>query len=282
MLTRIFSAVVLVCLLVVPVTAQTVRFDTNVGHFDLVLNPTNNPNLQGHVDNILTYVEDGAYDLTVINRADEGFVLQLGGFDLAGGLSLPTTFSAFPGVTPNDPVIVDADNDGAVDFDVSDLLNTRGTVSLALSTSANTGTSSFFINLIDNPGLDAAALRFVPFATVVDFSTIDLIFSLNQTDFADGTLAGDDVPMLPDNTAVFLERVFVLDEEIAAASALALPFTDSVDIEDELASTIGSDALALSASSTPAVTAIAVPEPPALVLAIGAIMAIYILKPSRN
>ena len=183
-------------------------------------------------------------------------------------------------------MIVDTDNDGNIDFDVSGLTNTRGTVSLALSTGPNTGTSSFFINLGDNiagsPFNDLDAADFIPFAEVAEFSTIDLILSLSQTDFADGDLAGDDVPMLPDNTAVFIERAFVLNEEIAAASALALPFTDSTDIENDLASTIDSDAFALSASSTPTVTAIAVPEPPALVLAVGAIVAIYILKPSRN
>ena len=72
--------------------AQTVRFDTNVGNIDLTLNPTNNGNLNQHVDNILRYIEAGRYERVVLNRADTGisstdpsddFVLQFGGFTLA-------------------------------------------------------------------------------------------------------------------------------------------------------------------------------------------------------
>ncbi len=204
-----------------PTSAQTVRFDTNVGVFDLELNPTGNANLQGHVDNILAYVNAGLYDNTVINRAVPGFVLQLGGFQ-ANSLEAPTLLSSFPAVSPFAPVIVDADNDGGVDFDVSNLLNTRGTVSLALSNSANTGTSSFFINLDTNTNLDAAGLRFVPFATIADLTTIDLILGLQQMNLPDGGLGGDNLPILGDNTLVIIERTFVLDTTPSeAAAALA-------------------------------------------------------------
>ena len=54
---------------------QVVRFESNGGNFDLMLNPTGNALLQGHVDNFLQYITTGRYDGTVINRADEGFVL---------------------------------------------------------------------------------------------------------------------------------------------------------------------------------------------------------------
>ncbi len=67
--------------------AQTMRFETSVGSFDMVLNPTNDPNLQPLVDNLVAYIGLGRYDHTAINRADEGgagtaddLVLQMGGF----------------------------------------------------------------------------------------------------------------------------------------------------------------------------------------------------------
>src|SRR5918995_108191 len=74
-------------------TAQTVRFMTNVGSFDMVLNPNNDPNLQRLVGNLVAYVGRGRYHFTAVNRAVEGnagtaddFVLQMGGFN-----AFPTT-----------------------------------------------------------------------------------------------------------------------------------------------------------------------------------------------
>ncbi len=265
MLSRFCSAVVLSALLLVPVTAQTVRFDTNVGTFDMKLNPTGNANLQGHVDNMLAYVEAGRYDLTVINRADTGaqpedrsddFVMQMGGFRLLDSLNLPSNFGDFPSVPTFDPLIVDADNDGAVDFDVATLLNTRGTVSLALSSSANTGTSSFFINLGDNPSLDSANLRFVPFASISDMATIDLILGLQQADLGDGGLGGDNVPLLDNSRVIFVERAFVLQTP-----------------EQALAAALGSSS---------SLQSVSVPEPPALLLAVGALVLVYAMKPSKR
>ena len=60
--------------------AQVVRFETTMGNFDMVLNPTNNPVLQNHVDNMLDYIERETYTGTWINRAPSDFVLQMGGF----------------------------------------------------------------------------------------------------------------------------------------------------------------------------------------------------------
>jgi len=265
MLSRISCAVVLSSMLFSAAAAQTVRFDTNVGTFDMELNPTGNANLQGHVDNIISYVENGTYDLSVINRAVEGFIMQMGGFQ-APSSTLPGTFNGFPSIDSTDPVIVDADNNGTVDFDVTDLLNVRGTVSLALSNSANTGNSSFFVNLGTNTSLDAASMRFVPFAVINDMSTIDLIMSLNQFDYSGGGLAGDDVPFLEGNRLVIVERAFVVDTTEIGAVELPLPAVvpDSESVLPLLAA--------------PQLQALSVPEPPTLVLAAAALMVISLLK----
>jgi len=263
MLSRFYSAVVLGCLVVVPVTAQTVRFDTNVGTFDLELNPTGNVNLQGHVDNMLAYVNAGRYDLTVINRAAENFVMQLGGFQL-DTLELPSAFSAFPSVSAFADVVVDANNDGTVDFDLTGLNNTRGTVSLALGGGdPNSGSSSFFVNVNDNLGLDGQ--NFVTFATVSDFATIDLIYSLEQANLNDGGLAADDIPILDSNRLVFIERAFVLDTFMGPIAPSANSLNSSL-------------ANAFSSNPPVALQAISVPEPPALVLAAGALMLFLAMK----
>ncbi|NOY43736.1 MAG: PEP-CTERM sorting domain-containing protein [Planctomycetes bacterium] len=263
MLSRFSSAVFLSLFVVSAVAGQTVRFDTNVGTFDLELNPTGNADLQPLVDNMLAYVNDGRYDQTVINRAATGFVMQMGGFK-AETLVIPSSFSNFNPVEKFAPVIVDADNDRQVDFDLTGLNNTRSTVSLALSSSANTGTSSFFINLGSNASLDSPSMRFVPFAVVSDMATIDLIMSLDQNNYADGGLAGDNVPILSDNRMVFVERAYeVTDSPLLAA--LAAPSFGSGTGGSGLSGS-GSGGLQSGLSIT------GVPEPSTLVLAAAALM----------
>ena len=52
-----FAFTLVICLgLALSASAQVVRFETTAGEFDMVLNPTNNLVLQGHVDNMLSYV----------------------------------------------------------------------------------------------------------------------------------------------------------------------------------------------------------------------------------
>jgi cyclophilin family peptidyl-prolyl cis-trans isomerase len=233
MMRRIFCATSLVLLYAAGLSAQTIRFDTNVGTFDMELNPTGNPFLQGHVDNIISYVESGRYDLTVINRAATNFVLQMGGFQ-APFLTLPDDFDDFPSVAADDPVIVDEDGDRDVDFDLGGLSNTRATVSLALSNNPNTGTSSFFVNLNNtNDFLDDSG--FVPFAEIVNMETVNLIMALPQAnlDPSGQNLAAINVPILEDNKLVIIERAFVLgatEEMIASALANATTGNDLVAV----------------------------------------------------
>lgn len=302
MLPRLTPALALAVLLASPALAQTIRFDTNVGHFDMVLNPTGNINLQGHVDNILAYVESGRYDLSVINRAVDGnnadpsddFVLQMGGFQ-ASFLNAPPTFASFPPIETFDPVIVDTDGDGTVDFDFADLDNVRSTVSLALSNSPNSGTSSFFVNLGDNSGADPArtdldSSNFIPFAEIANMATIDLILSLNQANLSDGGLAADDIPILNNNRLVIVERAFVIDPDpVMAALAASLEATTEPDnLSEQLLAveetTGGGDLPPViqpvieDPVSPQAAQGEAVPEPPVLVLAAGAFMVLVILK----
>jgi cyclophilin family peptidyl-prolyl cis-trans isomerase len=220
---RIFCALAVCLIGVSSVSAQTVRFDTNVGTFDVKLNPTGNPFLQGHVDNMIAYVEAGRYDVTVINRAATNFVLQMGGFQ-APFLTAPEDFDAFPEVPKFDSVIVDENGDRQVDFDLGDLTNNRGTVTLALAANQpNSGTSSFFVNLNDsNNFLDNQG--FVPFAEISNLETINLIMALPQIslDPTDQNLAAINVPILENNKLVIIERAFMLDAtEAMITSALA-------------------------------------------------------------
>lgn len=192
-------------------TAQTVRFNTNVGSFDMVLNPMGLADLEPHVENMLAYIESGRYHASTINRAPQGFVLQMGSF-LTDSLTGINSTEQYNPLEQFPDLIVDQDGDGQVDFDTSGLTNLRGTVSLALAGDPNTGASSFFVNLTDNSFLDAQG--FVPFATISDMTVIDQIMALSQQSL-DPTLTFSDVPFL-DNGQV----VVINDTEVIRATAL--------------------------------------------------------------
>jgi cyclophilin family peptidyl-prolyl cis-trans isomerase len=219
---RTTFALVITFFYVVPLTsAQTVRFETSAGTFELLLNPTNDPRLQGHVDNLLQYVLSGRYDGTVINRADEGFVLQMGSYDVLNA-EMPETIDGFIRIETFPPVA------GVPAAEVG-LANIIGTVGLALPASAggtlqDAGTSSFYINLTNNsPYLDA---DFTVFAQIADMTTINAIMGLSQVDLtldpdfgaSPNNLGFTDVPLLPNGDLVLVSRAFVVPEPAVASS----------------------------------------------------------------
>lgn len=217
----------LICLLTAATaTAQSVvRFETSVGDFDMVLNPTNNPLLFAHADNMLQYVEDNRYESSWINRADENFVLQMGGFYSHTKRS-PITIDSTRPVATFDPV------PGEPASTISGLSNTVGTVSLALpgdgfgGTNQDAGTSSFFINLASNSFLDR---DFTVFAAIPDMTVVNQIMALMQVDrttdpafgAGPGNLGFTDVPLQSNGFQVFIDRAFVLRDPLAIARALA-------------------------------------------------------------
>jgi len=87
------------------------------------------------VNNFLGYVQSGHYDNTIIHRVSKDFVIQGGAYD-ANLLKKPQ----------RKPIALET---------VESLKNRRGTIAAARKLSdANSATSEFFINLVDNPQLD--------------------------------------------------------------------------------------------------------------------------------
>ncbi len=82
------------------------------------------------VENFLRYVDSGFFDGTVFHRVIDKFMIQGGGF----GQDLRRKPTA-------DPIKNEATNG---------LLNERGTLAMARTSVVDSGTSQFFINLIDN------------------------------------------------------------------------------------------------------------------------------------
>ena len=87
------------------------------------------------VDNFLGYVKKGYYSNTLFHRVIPGFMIQGGGFT-TGMVRKPSLV---------DPIVLESKNG---------LSNLRGTLAMARTNVANSGTSEFYINLVDNLFLD--------------------------------------------------------------------------------------------------------------------------------
>lgn len=225
MIRRLSLTAVFSLLIATSAIGQVVRFETTVGDFDMVLNPTNNPVLQAHVDNMLEYVNADRYRGSWINRAAENFVLQMGGFYSHTKRVPPSIINTHAvgsfGNVLGEPA---AENPG--------LSNTVGTVALALpgnafgGTNQDGGSSSFFINLTSNNFLDA---DFTVFAMIPDMTTINNIMALMQTDLTQdpnfgaggGNLGFSDVPLEDSGFQVFIKRTFVINDTLEMARARA-------------------------------------------------------------
>jgi subtilisin family serine protease/cyclophilin family peptidyl-prolyl cis-trans isomerase len=113
-----------------------VRFDTTVGSFTLELEPDLAPISTA---NLLSYVSKGFYTNTlfhrIVNDAEPGMQIVQGG-GLTAGMVNKATDSA---------IALESDNG---------LSNLAGTVAMARTSSPNTATSQFYINILDNTFLD--------------------------------------------------------------------------------------------------------------------------------
>ncbi|MBL8879374.1 MAG: peptidylprolyl isomerase [Phycisphaerales bacterium] len=149
-------------------TNTRVRFRTSMGDFVMEMETQKSPNT---VANFLQYVDDNFYNNTIVHRVVPGFVIQGGGFE-----------TGLVQKTPRDPVNGEAPNG---------LSNVRGTVAMALTAgNPNSGTSQWFVNLVDNTFLDAQ--KFTVFARVVEgMNIVDQIATV-QTTSRNGF---DDVPV---------------------------------------------------------------------------------------
>lgn len=86
------------------------------------------------VKNFLTYVKDGYYTDTIFHRVIPGFMIQGGGYKK--DLSLKPTRGSIKNEATNG------------------LSNKRGTIAMARTAVIDSATSQFFINVVNNNGLD--------------------------------------------------------------------------------------------------------------------------------
>ncbi len=108
-----------------------VQLETSLGNIVLELNSGRAPQT---VDNFLRYVREGHYNGTIFHRVINGFMIQGGGFD-ANMRQKPV----------REPIRLESQNG---------LRNLTGTVAMARTSDPHSATAQFFINVVDNSGLD--------------------------------------------------------------------------------------------------------------------------------
>ncbi|NIM40771.1 MAG: peptidyl-prolyl cis-trans isomerase [Hydrogenophaga sp.] len=112
--------------------APRVRLATSLGDIVVELDAAKAPKT---VENFLQYVNDRHYDGTVFHRVIGNFMIQGGGF--GADMQQKATRA---------PIPLEASNG---------LKNDRGTIAMARTTDPNSATAQFFINVVDNAGLNA-------------------------------------------------------------------------------------------------------------------------------
>lgn len=138
---------------------------TSKGEFTLAVDLTNMPITGG---NFKRYVDKSFYNATLFHRTVNNFVIQGGGFTT--GLNAKATDA---------PI----NNEAAVGIS-----NKRGTVAMARTKAPNSATSQFFINILNNPQLDASSSSYgyAVFGKVVEGMDVVDQISIVPTKTIDG------------------------------------------------------------------------------------------------
>lgn len=153
----------------IPVPQVTLK--TSMGEIVMELDPAKAPL---SALNFMQYVNAGFYTNLIFHRVIPNFMIQGGGFD-----------AALAQATTRVPIKLEVPNG---------LSNLRGTVAMARTDVADSATSQFFINTVDNLSLDTAGGGYAVFGKVVaGMATVDAIAAVPT-----GTVSGmADVPLTP-------------------------------------------------------------------------------------
>ena len=177
--------------------APRVRLETSEGAFVLELDTERAPL---STENFLRYVREGYYDGTVFHRVIPNFVVQGGGYD--ADLAERKAHPPIPNESGNG------------------LSNRRGTVGLAREDNPHSGSSQFYINLMDNAALDPLPSRwgYAVFGKVIE--GMDVVDRIAHLPTRTVEHFGPDVPV----ARPAIKRAWVIEREPAPApSAEALP-----------------------------------------------------------
>lgn len=181
------------------VFATTVQFQTVMGDITVELFDEHTPQT---VANFLRYVDEQAYNNTIIHRSVKDFVIQGGGYTYNDGeLDSVTTYAP----VANEPV----------------LANVRGTIAMAkVGGRPHSATSQWFFNLNNNSAaLDNDNEGFTVFGQVTEgMAVIDAIANVQR--YRGGIF--QEIPLRdwdPDSDSALTDEHFVLIEQIVVLDA---------------------------------------------------------------
>ena len=189
------AAVVLSAWQAAAASGPVVALETSLGRITVALDRAKAPL---SVDNFLSYVRARHYDGTIFHRVIPRFMIQGGGMD-ASMKARPTRA----------PVKNESTNG---------LSNRRGTIAMARTAHPDSATAQFYINLVDNAGLDGrpGAAGYTVFGEVTEgMEVVDRIATLPTTSRG----GHQDVPQ----TAVLIKTARIVSGAPAAAPARPRP-----------------------------------------------------------
>jgi cyclophilin family peptidyl-prolyl cis-trans isomerase len=168
------TAAVLVPMGALAQVAPQVKFETSMGNFVVELYPDKAPKT---VENFLLYVKAKHYDGLIFHRVISNFMVQGGGYTVKYEEKI---------MRPSIPL--EASNG---------LKNELGTVAMARTNDPNSARSQFFINVKDNPFLNAKgpADGYAVFGRVV--SGMETVMKIKETPTGAGGMFPSDVPKTP-------------------------------------------------------------------------------------
>ena len=194
MLRTLLAALTVALSFAVQAQNPQVEMRTSMGVITLELQPENAPET---VKNFLQYVKDGFDSGTIFHRVIADFMIQGGGCtpDLAAKKT-------------RDPVKHEGGNG---------LRNQVGTIAMARTADPNSGTSQFFINVVDNQMLDFRGpgpqeIGYTVFGRVIN--GLDVVNKIRSVETSARGQFRSDVPV----KTITIERVTLID--VAAKSAV--------------------------------------------------------------
>lgn len=164
-------------------SSPRVRVETTLGDFVIELDRNRAPLT---VEAFLAHVNDGHYQGTIFHRVVPGFIVQAGGYtpDLE--------------LKPIEGNVFNESGNG--------LSNLRGTVGFARTEEPHSGTSQFYVNLVDNLELNPRPTRwgYAVFGRVVE--GMEVVDAIGDQPTSSGGPFDRNVPVEP----IVIERVVVL------------------------------------------------------------------------
>jgi len=164
-----------------------VRIETSMGNIIIALDRYK---AKITVNNFLGYVARGQYNKTLIHRAEEGYLIQGGGF-----------MTDYTEVEPDKPIFNESGNG---------LKNKEGTIAMAkLLHDAHTATNQFFFNLNDNSNLDPGnSWGYAVFGEVIEGYSVLEAMSQMEVGYSDEL----GYPTVPKKMITII-RMVIIDEK---------------------------------------------------------------------